>query len=35
MIAEHIQRFGQDYRHETEGPHPVERFRDRRAVPAQ
>lgn len=35
VIEEHIRRFGQDYRHEPEGPHPIERFRDRKAVPAQ
>lgn len=32
VIREHIDQFGEDYRLETEGPHPVERFRDRKAA---
>lgn len=29
VVSEHVQRFGTDYRLETEGPHPVERLRER------
>lgn len=32
VIQDYIERHGQDYRLETEGPHPVERFRDRKTV---
>lgn len=32
VIEDYIRRYAQDYRLETEGPHPVERFRDRRHV---
>ena len=34
VIEQHIDRHGQDYRLETEGPHPVEEFRAREAVRA-
>lgn len=34
VIEEHIDRHGQDYRLETEGPHPVEELRARETVPA-
>jgi hypothetical protein len=33
VIAEHVEKFGEDYRVETEGPHPVERSRDRSPKP--
>jgi hypothetical protein len=32
VIEEHIQYKGRDYRHEIEGPHPVERFRSYETV---
>jgi rubrerythrin len=32
VIEQHIDRFGEDYRWEIEGPHPVERFRKRELV---
>jgi hypothetical protein len=28
VIRQHVERFGDDYRHETEGPHPVKGLRD-------
>jgi hypothetical protein len=34
VIQQHVDRNGQDYRQETEGPHPVERFQDRRRAAA-
>lgn len=34
VVQEHIARCGRDYRLETEGPHPVERFRTREAAMA-
>jgi hypothetical protein len=33
VIAEHVEKFGEDYRIETEGPHPVERSQDRTPKP--
>jgi hypothetical protein len=33
VIAEHVERFGEDHRLETEGPHPIERSRDRSPKP--
>jgi hypothetical protein len=33
VIAQHVEKFGEDYRLETEGPHPVERSRDRSPKP--
>jgi hypothetical protein len=35
VIKEHIEKRGQDYRVETEGPHPVEKLRARHEVPAE
>ncbi len=32
VIEQHIEKTGRDYRMETEGPHPVERFRSREKV---
>jgi rubrerythrin len=32
VVEEHIRRKGQDYRLETEGPHPVERMRSKESV---
>ncbi|MGH9321751.1 MAG: hypothetical protein ACRD3V_17910, partial [Vicinamibacteria bacterium] len=29
VIRDHVEQFGEDYRLETEGEHPVKRFRDR------
>jgi hypothetical protein len=29
VIVDHVEKFGEDHRIETEGPHPVERSRDR------
>ncbi len=34
VIEEHIDRYGTDYRLETEGPHPIEELRDRARAPA-
>jgi hypothetical protein len=33
VIADHVEKFGEDYRIETEGPHPVERSRGRTPEP--
>jgi hypothetical protein len=33
VIADHVEKFGEDHRIETEGPHPVERSRDRTPKP--
>ncbi len=32
VVEEHIDRHGQDYRLETEGPHPIEELRAREVV---
>lgn len=35
VIAEAVLKSGQDYRVETQGPHPIELLRDRKALPTE